>query len=426
MIDSRFLFNGSAPLVAIFCWLNTFAATGYGQRELTGDWDCYLESPGGRLRFGLRIVDNETGELSGFFVNGVERIKIPSVKILDDKLVLSIDHYDSEIRSLIDGDSLRGNWRKRRGPNEWVEMTFAGQRSRAKTTSLSADQAEMSGGTQFAGRWLVRFERSDEPAVGLFKAERGDAVSGTFLTTTGDYRYLYGFTAKGRLELSCFDGAHAFLFHAALRPDGTLSGDFWSSNNWHERWRGTRAENATLPNPFTLTKAVGEQPLGSLSFPDLDGKPTRLDDARFAAPARLIYVFGSWCPNCHDAADYFRELRERFGPEKLSIVGLAFEVSGDFERDARQVRVYLQRHRVEYPVLIAGLSDKKEASRALPFLDQVRSYPTTIFLDGKQNVRAVHTGFCGPATGKEYQELKEQFESLIVKMIAEDDRQSSD
>ena len=94
-----------------------------------------------------------------------------------------------------------------------------------------------------------------------------------------------------------------------------------------------------------------------------------------------------------------------------------FELTGDFGRDAEQVRRYLQRHRSDYPVLIAGLSDKKHASKQLPFLDKVRSYPTTIFLDANGNVRAIHTGFTGPATGKAHDEMRAKFEKLIEEIL---------
>ena len=36
-------------------------------------------------------------------------------------------------------------------------------------------------------------------------------------------------------------------------------------------------------------------------------------------------MFGSWCPNCHDAAEYLVELDRRYRSRGLSILGLAFE-----------------------------------------------------------------------------------------------------
>ena len=69
-------------------------------------------------------------------------------------------------------------------------------------------------------------------------------------------------------------------------------------------------------------------------------------------------------------------------------------------------------------MLVAGVSDKKKASAALPVLDRLRAYPTTIFLDAAGKVHAVHTGFSGPATGEAHQKLRAKFEGLIEEMLA--------
>jgi len=49
----------------------------------------------------------------------------------------------------------------------------------------------------------------------------------------------------------------------------------------------------------------------------------------------------------------------------------------------------------------------------------VRAFPTTLFLDGSGKVRAVHTGFSGPATGPEHDKLRSDFERLIESLLAE-------
>ncbi|MFQ5502223.1 MAG: TlpA disulfide reductase family protein, partial [Phycisphaerae bacterium] len=270
-----------------------------------------------------------------------------------------------------------------------------------------------------AGRWKVRFSRSDEPAVGIFDQRPDGAVEGTFLTTTGDYRFLAGRYEAGRLRLSCFDGAHAFLFDASIQPDGSLMGDFQSRDTWHETWTATRDDKVALPDGFKLSRATDRPSLENLKFRDLSGTLRSPADAAFAGTVRIIEVFGSWCPNCHDASAYLSELDHKYRDRGLSILGLAFEVTGDFERDARQVRRFIRRHGIEFPVLLAGLSDKKEASKALPFLDQVRAYPTTLFLKADGTIQAVYTGFSGPATGEEYQGLRRKFEKLIETMLTD-------
>ena len=43
-----------------------------------------------------------------------------------------------------------------------------------------------------------------------------------------------------------------------------------------------------------------------------------------------------------------------------------------------------------------------------------------IFIDKKKNVRRIHTGFNGPATGEKYENFKREFKELILKLLAED------
>ena len=383
---------------------------GQSKDSFQGSWQASIKSPGGMIEFGLDIAKSEGG-LNAHLVNGDERIAIPSVVVDGDALKLQIKHYDSEVVIRNDGsnDGLIGTWIKRRGKSEWVEMEF---------TARPAVELKLESSADFLGRWSVKFESSDDPAVAVFKkAKDSHQVRGTFLTTTGDYRFLDGAVTNGELRLSCFDGAHAFLFRGKLNEDGNIAGDFWSSNTWHESWLATKDDAAKLPDAFEQTSVADKTKLQQLRFPDLDGNLQRLDDPKFSGKARIIYVFGSWCPNCHDAGDYFSSLNEKYGSRGLSILGLAFELTGEFERDAEQVRKYLARHDSSYPVLIAGLADKAKASESFPLLDRVRSYPTTIFVDRFGQIRAVHTGFTGPATGVEFEQLKEKFEVLIESML---------
>jgi thiol-disulfide isomerase/thioredoxin len=270
------------------------------------------------------------------------------------------------------------------------------------------------------GRWSVRFESSEDPAVAVFETVADGTLEGTFLTSTGDYRFLAGDVAGDRLRLSCFDGAHAFRFTARLSDDGALAGDFWSRDTWHETWTAERDESASIPDPYEQTVWRAEWDLGDAVFPDLDGTPRSLADPEFAGRARMLVAFGSWCPNCHDEAPYLAELHRRYGPRGLSILGLAFELTGEFGRDAKQVRRFAERHGVRYPILVAGTADKAKATRAFPMLDFVRSYPTTIFLHADGRVRAVHSGFTGPATGEAWDDVRAEFEGLIEELLAEE------
>jgi thiol-disulfide isomerase/thioredoxin len=131
----------------------------------------------------------------------------------------------------------------------------------------------------------------------------------------------------------------------------------------------------------------------------------------------LVDVFGSWCPNCNDLADlharWYREYHER----GLEIVGLAYEMTGEPERDREYVKKYAKRHGIEYPLLLAGTEDKAQASKTLPDLSEVVAFPTTIFIGRDGKVKKVYSGFAGPATGRHHRRLVRDHEKLIEELL---------
>ncbi len=379
----------------------------------TGMWRAWLDCRGGELPFQLEL---QKDPLRAWIINGEERIAMPRVEVTEGELVIGIDYYDSKISAKIedDGKRLSGEWYKRRGAEREVRMTFSAVAGKAPRFPV---EATSEGAAKISGRWAVQFEGDEYPAVGIFRGESDGSAAGTFLTALGDYRFLAGRVDGNKMRLSCFDGAHAFRFDAELDAEGKMQGQFWSSKGRPQAWTAELDAKASLENPYELTSWQGGE-IGSFTYPDLDGRPRRLDDPDFAGKARLIVVFGSWCPNCKDETEYLVELDKKYRARGLSILGLAFELTGDLDRDRAQVRGYAEHHGVEYPILVAGISDKAAATKAFPALDRVRSYPTTIFMDAKGEVRAVHTGFSGPATGEEHARLRAKFEAEIEAILA--------
>ena len=389
-------------------------------QPLSGRWRAWLTSPGGELPFGLELERTEADDYQAWIVNGPERIQVARVELDEGELLLSFEPYDSRILATWSGDDsrLEGVWTKTSGLGSSSQLAFQARAS-ASARFEPLNLPDGSAASNVAGRWEVDFRSEDTPAVAVLEQSQDGTVSGTFLTATGDYRYLAGSIEGDRLRLSCFDGAHAFLFDARLLQDGTLAGDFWSRDSWHEEWTARRNPEASLPDAYAMTSWTDGQDLSQIVFPDLDGRQRSLADPEFQGKARIIEVFGSWCPNCNDAASFLVELDERYRDRGLSIVGLGFELSGEFERDAEQLRRYVEHHGIEFPVLLAGVANKDEASRAFPALDRVRSFPTTIFMDAQGRVRAIHTGYSGPATGAAHEQLKARFEELIEELLGD-------
>jgi thiol-disulfide isomerase/thioredoxin len=176
---------------------------------------------------------------------------------------------------------------------------------------------------------------------------------------------------------------------------------------------------AALPDGWSLTRKRDGAEVKAITGRDLLGNARSIDDERWRGKVRVLDVFGTWCPNCHDHAAYLAELHRRYAERGLVIIGLAFEHGDDFERSVQQVKRFRERHRADFPVLIAGSSDKAKATESLGLLDRVRAFPTTIFVDRQGVVRGVYQGWSGPATGDAETRLRERFEQMIDTLLAE-------
>lgn len=373
----------------------------------TGAWSAVLQSPGGGLPFGLDLSQGSAG-WDAWLINGDERLRVGAA-VEGDTLTLDLAPYDARIVAKVDpsGRALDGSWTKvKRGTTD--SLPFRATAGRVRRFPPLVDES----GGSVAGRWRLDLESEDDDAVMLLEqVDGGIEVSGTILTTTGDYRFLAGSYEGETLRLSTFDGSHAFLFHAVGTAEDGMRGDFWSGGGWHEGWTAVRDDGVTLPEPMGLTRVEERPDWGAVAFPDLEGRPRRLDDPAWADKPRLVQIMGTWCPNCNDQTDVLVELA-RNHPE-LAVVSLAFEHGDDPARNTAFVRRYAERHGAGWTWLVAGTSDKEAASAALPFLDRVRAYPTLLFVDRTGAVVAVHTGFVGPAAEREHRELVAAYERQV-------------
>lgn len=347
------------------------------------------------------------------FHNAKEIIEVDEVSQVGDSLFIRMPVFDSEFRGKIVADSvIRGHWHNySRGD---YKIPF--EATHGEWICESGDAVD------FNGRWAVNFGKDSmelTPAVGIFSQDNNE-VTGTFLTETGDYRYLQGCVVGGEMTLSTFDGAHAFLFTLKMAGDKSLSGTFFSGKHWNELFTAVRDDSATLRDPETLTYLNPGYDKFSFSFPALDSQLVSLEDAQFQGKVVLVQIMGSWCPNCLDESKLYAQWYDKYHDQGLEIIGLAFERTPTFAKAASNIRRLQKRLGTPYPILIASTSNnKQEAAKKLPMLNHVMSYPTSIFIDRSGDVQKIHTGFYGPGTGAYYTEFVEEMEALLEELIAE-------
>lgn len=379
----------------------------------TGIWRGVLTTQGGELPFNFESA-YAGGKLYFEIINGEERIRVDEVAIADDSIIIKMPVFDSEFRLKYGPKEMTGNWinHARKTNNVFPFRAYFGVAYRFTPEKLKPV-------ANISGRWEVDFSKNTEDsskAVGIF-TQSDNLVTGTFLTTSGDYRYLEGTVQGNHLLLSCFDGSHAFLFDATIDPAGVLQGMFYSGNHWMEPWVAKRNNTFELPDASTLIHLKPGYDKLAFTFPDLNGQPVSLSDARFSNKVVIVQIMGSWCPNCMDEVAYFAPLYDRYHDRGLEIIGLAYEKAAG-ERAVQNVERLMQRFNVHYTILLAG-APGPDAINTLPMLTGMFAYPTTFFIDRQGNLRKSYSGINGPATGNEYEKWKDDTNAMVEKLLRE-------
>lgn len=388
---------------------------------LAGSWRGSLASPGGGLPFGLDIAKSKDGSWRAGVRNGTEYLPFSRVAVTGASVSLEFDHYDSIISAelLADGETLMGQWSRRAMGGTRTKMDFYAKKDVSFRFPIPPHKKE-TGTTPplLSGEWEVVFtdKGGQSEAKGIFK-QSDRTVEGTFLTPVGDYRFLEGNYDNGLLRLSVFDGAHAFLFRANMDKSGRLSGDFWSRDSYHATWTALKGSK-NMPDPFTLTKLTNREKRFRFNFPDMDGKMVADSAEQFRGKVVVVYIFGTWCPNCNDEASFLEELYRAYHDRGLEVIGLANEFSGNFRTDKEMVLRYKKKYGLSWPVLLVGIANKKKTAQALADLDRILAYPTTVFIDRHGKVQKIYTGFNGPGTGKRYHVLRKQFTDIVEGLLS--------
>ncbi|WP_428328260.1 peroxiredoxin family protein [Mucilaginibacter sp.] len=400
----------------LFALLGTASA----QTKLkTGVWRGLLKSTtGSELPFNFEVKDVAAGQELAI-INGAEHYKVPDVKTQGDSVFVKMPLFDSEFRLKLDGETLTGNWIRHLGDHDSA-MPFTATANTAYRFIKDPETPV----ANVTGRWAAVFGEGTEgrdELVGEFK-QAGNKVTGTFLSTTGDYRYLEGTVSGNKLYLSCFDGCHAFLFKATINNDKTLSdGTLNSGLSGFEKWTAVKNENAKLPDAYSLTALKPGYKKIDFTFKDLNGNNVSLSDPQYKNKVVIVQILGSWCPNCMDETAFMiNNYYKKYHTKGVEVIGLAYERTTDFAKSQKTVQQLKDHFNVPYPLLITGFTPASgQPQKSLPMLADFKGFPTTIVIDKKGDVRKIHTGFSGPGTGEHYTEFIEEFDKLTDNLLAE-------
>jgi thiol-disulfide isomerase/thioredoxin len=357
--------------------------------------------------------------------NAEERIHVDEITYADDSVFIRMPVFDSEFRMQLQkgGTKLRGYFLNyaRLDKNQVPAVAYYSRNDEGVRSSGRPVPFNLT------GRWEVRFAGDAPPldlSIGEFKQDTAtNNLTGTFLTSTGDYRYLQGQVMGDRTGnsffLAAFNGFHLFYFTGNFEKDGTIKGHFYSGMHWHDTWTAKRNEKAQLLNPDSLTFLKQGYDKLSFAFPDLDSNLVSLSDKKFLDKVIIVQIMGTWCPNCLDETQFLAPFYLKNKERGLEIIGLDYERIANFSTAKRNLLRLKKQYDIDYTLLFAGSTNKAERVKTLPMLSDIIAFPTTIYIDRKGRVRKIHTGFSGPATGMAYEKWKEDFTLFIDKLLKE-------
>jgi len=413
-----------------------------------GPWRGELAIQGQQLPF-LFEVKTEGGKPVVYLINkglnGEERLRCDEISAAGDSATIKLHVFDAALVVRADGkDKLKGTWVKYDAKTPYrVPLVATTGKS---DTQINPSNEELFGENDgSAGKFIpalhmamlkgatykVEFKEDDGksyPAVGIIKLDSAgfNRLTGTFLTTTGDYRYLAGSMAlrnkEQHLLLSTFDGNHAFLFDGQydVKNMSVIKGDFYAGKSGHETWTATLDPKAKLPDADTLTYLKKGESRLNFKFPSIaEGGSVSPTDPKYRGKVVVIQVLGSWCPNCMDETGFLAPWYEKNKARGVEVIGLGYERSSEYAKAAPRLRKLKERFNIGYDLAVAGVANKDSVAKSMPQLAKFLAFPTTIFLDKKGAVRSIHTGFSGPGTGKYYDEEIAGFNRTVDKLLKE-------
>ncbi len=394
-----------------------FVATGFAQeaKSLDGRWEATLTTKTGTVPFRLDISGEGT-TLKGTLYNGWEPFETTtSARFENGTLVLNIDHYLTKITASLKDGQLDGQVVAQ---SRSEGATYGFHAARYAEPVASADAPSVS------GSWEIPLDKPNakgEKSQRLVVLQRGAEVSASILRVDGDTGALNGTYKDGKWVLSHFDGSRPAVMELSLNKEGALEikqeGGRAGSKLVAWRTEVARAKGVAEPEDFTTHTTMRDpNEVFAYKFPDVNGKILSNEDPKFKNKVVLAIVTGTWCPNCHDEAQYLVQLYAKYHDKGLEIVALDFE-EPEQQDDLARVHAFIKQYKVPYTYLIAGAP--AEMWEKLPQAVNLNTWPATLFVGRDGKVKHIHTGFASPASGVFNEELKQEFTATIEQLLKE-------
>jgi thiol-disulfide isomerase/thioredoxin len=402
--------------------------------DLNGRWTATIQE--GRFTVPFRLDIAVSGStVAGKLFDGNEDFETTSSAHIENGAIeLSFEHYLTSIVATVkDGELVGELITAHRSP---INITPGASTDQAHdriapfhaTRYVAPRAAETASAPVIDGVWeLPHDSPKGEKAWRLIVKQNGAEISATVLRVDGDTGALTGSWHDGKFIASHFDGSRPGLIEITPQQDGTLQVELHAEprNVVFTAYRPEVARAKGLPEPanyLTHTTVRDPNEVFTYSFPDVNGKLVTNEDPRYKGKVVLAIVTGTWCPNCHDEARYLVQLYNQYHDQGLEIVALDFE-EADQLKSLNRVNAFIQQYKVPYAYLIAGTPD--EMWDKVPQAVNLNTWPATLFIGRDGKVKATYSGFASGASGSYNAALKDNFVSIINRLLKDNPVQNA-
>ena len=172
-----------------------------------------------------------------------------------------------------------------------------------------------------------------------------------------------------------------------------------------------------MRDPDSITILKKDNPAFSFNLKTVNGADYSFPNQETRGKVVIIQIMGTWCPNCMDETNYYKELYDKYHSKGLEIISIGYETSESFEDQAKKILTLKQRKNLDFTFLVGGKASKEIASEQFKMLNEVISFPTSIYIGRDGQVKRIHTGFNGPGTGEVYTEYVKKTNALIESLL---------
>ena len=381
--------------------------SGVSDRLLKGDYVGKLEVENNKyLPFNFSVTNDST-----LVVQNSSEIVGFSIDYLKDSIFIRSKVFEGFIKGVLEDNKINGVF-VIESLDRSVPFTSYNSNKRFNIDFENNEKLTLN-------RWRFTFNPNMDNAsisLGIFNPIGQNEISATFRTSTGDYGFMHGGYKDSKIVLSTFNGSRAYLLEAELNNNNdSIKGIMYSGNHSKTIIEGVLDNVLELSNEYSLTSLQSKNQKFEFSFENTAGKLISIDDDIFDGKSMVIQLMGSWCSNCLDESKFYVDYMNKNKLIDIEFVALAFEYAKTKDGALNSILKLKNQIGIDYPILLAqyGSSDKGKALEKFPMLNNIISYPTTIFLDKNKDVIKIHTGFNGPATGEKYIEFINEFDNTI-------------